>query len=388
MTRRRVTLLGATGSIGQSTLDLVSRNPEQFEIEALTARSSVGELAEAAKRLHAKLAVVADPSHYAALKEALAGSDVEAAAGPEALVEAAQRPSEILVSAIVGAAGLAPTLAAVKRGATVVLANKEALVSAGALMMRAVAKSKARLLPADSEHNAIFQVFEQEQRHAIDRIILTASGGPFRTCSLDEMAGVTPAQAVAHPNWSMGAKISVDSATMMNKGLELIEACLLFDAVPEQVDVVLHPQSIVHSMVEYVDGSVLAQLGNPDMRTPIAHALAWPERTTAGVGPLDLVKIGRLDFEAPDLRRYPCLGLAYDALRVGGTACAALNAANEIAVAEFLARRIRFTDIARVVGRVLERLSSQPVRSLDDVLAADQLARNDARSAVRALTAA
>lgn len=384
MTRRRVTLLGATGSIGQSTLDLVSRNPEQFEIEALTARSSVGELAEAAKRLHAKLAVVADPSHYAALKEALAGSGVEAAAGPEALVEAAQRPSEILVSAIVGAAGLAPTLAAVKRGATVVLANKEALVSAGALMMRAVAKSKARLLPADSEHNAIFQVFEQEQRHAIDRIILTASGGPFRTCSLDEMAGVTPAQAVAHPNWSMGAKISVDSATMMNKGLELIEAHYLFDLPEEKIEILVHPQSVIHSMVGYADGSVLAQLGVPDMRTPLAYCLSWPHRMRVPVARLDLAALGQLTFEPPDEVRFPALRLARSALRAGGAQPAILNAANEVAVEAFLAGHIAFPRIAATSQEVLERLPTTSVDNLEELLAADAEARRLARSVVEA----
>lgn len=384
MTRRRVTLLGATGSIGQSTLDLVSRNPEQFEIEALTARSSVGELAEAAKRLHAKLAVVADPSHYAALKEALAGSDVEAAAGPEALVEAAQRPSEILVSAIVGAAGLTPTLAAVKRGATVVLANKEALVSAGALMMRAVAKSKARLLPADSEHNAIFQVFEQEQRHAIDRIILTASGGPFRTCSLDEMAGVTPAQAVAHPNWSMGAKISVDSATMMNKGLELIEAHYLFDLPEEKIEILVHPQSVIHSMVGYADGSVLAQLGVPDMRTPLAYCLSWPHRMRVPVARLDLAALGQLTFEPPDEVRFPALRLARSALRAGGAQPAILNAANEVAVEAFLAGHIAFPRIAATSQEVLERLPTTSVDNLEELLAADAEARRLARSVVEA----
>jgi 1-deoxy-D-xylulose-5-phosphate reductoisomerase len=384
MTRRRVTLLGATGSIGQSTLDLVSRNPEQFEIEALTARSSVGELAEAAKRLHAKLAVVADPSHYAALKEALAGSDVEAAAGPEALVEAAQRPSEILVSAIVGAAGLAPTLAAVKRGATVVLANKEALVSAGALMMRAVAKSKARLLPADSEHNAIFQVFEQEQRHAIDRIILTASGGPFRTCSLDEMAGVTPAQAVAHPNWSMGAKISVDSATMMNKGLELIEAHYLFDLPEEKIEILVHPQSVIHSMVGYADGSVLAQLGVPDMRTPLAYCLSWPHRMRVPVARLDLAALGQLTFEPPDEVRFPALRLARSALRAGGAQPAILNASNEVAVEAFLAGHIAFPRIAATSQEVLERLPTTSVDNLEELLAADAEARRLARSVVEA----
>ena len=390
-------VLGSTGSIGLSTLDVAARHPDRYRVLGLAAHSNIGRLRDQCLRFSPRYAAVADPAAADELRRQLAadGCPTEVLGGDDAARElAALDEVDCVVAGIVGAAGLRPTLAAAEQGKRILLANKEVLVMAGALFMEAVRRSGALLMPIDSEHNAIFQCLPDDFATrglagvGVRRVLLTASGGPFREAPLERLPEVTPEEACAHPNWSMGRKISVDSATMMNKGLELIEACLLFDAVPEQVDVVLHPQSIVHSMVEYVDGSVLAQLGNPDMRTPIAHALAWPERTTAGVGPLDLVKIGRLDFEAPDLRRYPCLGLAYDALRVGGTACAALNAANEIAVAEFLARRIRFTDIARVVGRVLERLSSQPVRSLDDVLAADQLARNDARSAVRALTAA
>lgn len=390
-------VLGSTGSIGLSTLDVAARHPDRYRVLGLAAHSNIGRLRDQCLRFSPRYAAVADPAAADELRRQLAadGCPTEVLGGDDAARElAALDEVDCVVAGIVGAAGLRPTLAAAEQGKRILLANKEVLVMAGALFMEAVRRSGALLMPIDSEHNAIFQCLPDDfatrglAGAGVRRVLLTASGGPFRETPLERLPEVTPEEACAHPNWSMGRKISVDSATMMNKGLELIEACLLFDAVPEQVDVVLHPQSIVHSMVEYVDGSVLAQLGNPDMRTPIAHALAWPERTTAGVGPLDLVKIGRLDFEAPDLRRYPCLGLAYDALRVGGTACAALNAANEIAVAEFLARRIRFTDIARVVGRVLERLSSQPVRSLDDVLAADQLARNDARSAVRALTAA
>lgn len=393
----RLLVLGSTGSIGLSTLDVAARHPDRYRVLGLAAQSNIVRLREQCLRFTPRYAAVADPAAADELRRQLAadGCPTEVLGGAEAARElAALDEVDCVVAGIVGAAGLRPTLAAAEHGKRILLANKEVLVMAGALFMEAVRRSGALLMPIDSEHNAIFQCLPDDfaarglAGAGVRRVLLTASGGPFREAPLERLPEVTPEEACAHPNWSMGRKISVDSATMMNKGLELIEACLLFDAVPEQVDVVLHPQSIIHSMVEYVDGSVLAQLGNPDMRTPIAHALAWPERTTAGVGPLDLVKIGRLDFEAPDLRRYPCLGLAYDALRAGGTACAALNAANEIAVAEFLARRIRFTDIARVVGRVLERLSSQPVRSLDDVLAADQLARDDARTAVRALTAA
>lgn len=373
--RRRVTLLGATGSIGGSTLDLIARNPDAFAVEALTANRSVETLARQARAFGARLAVVADPDCYAALKEALAGSGVEAAAGPQALAEAAERPAELVVAAIVGAAGLAPTLAAVRRGAAVVLANKEALVCAGALMTAEVARHGATLLPADSEHNAVFQVFEAEQRGAIERIVLTASGGPFRTLSRDAMAAVTPAQAVAHPNWDMGAKISVDSATMMNKGLELIEAHHLFELPEERIEILVHPQSVVHSLVGYADGSMLAQLGTPDMRTPLAYCLAWPKRMAAPVERLDLAALGRLTFEAPDAERFPALRLAREALRAGGGAPAALNAANEVAVEAFLQGRLGFLEIAAVTEAVLERLAAAPAETLEAVLALDREAR-------------
>lgn len=380
--RRRVTLLGATGSIGQSTLDLIERNEGAFEVEALTANTSVETLARAARKVRAKLAVVAAADSYQALKEALAGSGIEAAAGPEAVVQAAERPAEVVVAAIVGAAGLAPTLAAVRRGATVVLANKESLVCAGPLMIAAVEEGGAQLLPADSEHNAIFQVFEQEQRHAIERIILTASGGPFRSFSSAAMEQVTPAQAIAHPNWEMGAKISVDSATMMNKGLELIEAHYLFDLPEEKIEILVHPQSVIHSMVGYSDGSVLAQLGVPDMRTPLAYCLSWPRRMAAPVQRLDLASLGKLTFEPPDEKRFPALRLARAALRAGGSSPTVLNAANEVAVEAFLSGRISFPRIAAIAEEVLEQSSKEPLRNLEQLFALDAEARRLARASL------
>lgn len=380
--RRRVTLLGATGSIGQSTLDLIERNEGAFEVEALTANTSVETLARTARKVRAKLAVVAAADSYQALKEALAGSGIEAAAGPEAVVQAAERPAEVVVAAIVGAAGLAPTLAAVRRGATVVLANKESLVCAGPLMIAAVEEGGAQLLPADSEHNAIFQVFEQEQRHAIERIILTASGGPFRSFSSEAMEQVTPAQAIAHPNWEMGAKISVDSATMMNKGLELIEAHYLFDLPEEKIEILVHPQSVIHSMVGYSDGSVLAQLGVPDMRTPLAYCLSWPRRMAAPVQRLDLASLGKLTFEPPDEKRFPALRLARAALRAGGSSPTVLNAANEVAVEAFLSGRISFPRIAAIAEEVLEQSSNEPLRNLEQLFALDAEARRLARASL------
>jgi len=319
--------------------------------------------------------VVADERQYAALKSALAGSGVEAAAGAEAVVEAAQRPSDWVMAAIVGAAGLRPTLAAVRRGAVVALANKECLVSAGQLMMREVRTAGATLLPVDSEHSAIFQCFDFERREGVEKIILTASGGPFRTFSAAEMEGVTPAQAVRHPNWSMGAKISVDSATMMNKGLELIEAHHLFDLPSERIEILVHPQSVVHSLVAYVDGSVLAHLGTPDMRTPIAYALGWPRRMHAPSARLNLAEIGQLSFEAPDFERFPALRLAREALGEGGLAPTVLNAANEVAVQAFLDGAIAFTSIARIVEKVLGLASAGRGESLEDIASADQAAR-------------
>ncbi len=373
--RRRVTILGSTGSVGCNTVDLIERNPDAYVVEALTAHHNVALLAEQARRLKPRLAVIADVSLFAGLKAALAGTGVTAAAGPESVVEAAAAPAEWVMASIVGAAGLEATLAAVRRGAIVALANKESLVCAGRLIMDEVARSDATMVPVDSEHNAVFQIFEADREEAVERIILTASGGPFRTLDLSAMRDVTPEQAVAHPNWSMGAKISVDSATMMNKGLELIEACHLFPIAEDRVEVLVHPQSVVHSMVAYVDGSVLAQLGAPDMRTPIAYALGWPHRIAAPAARLDLARIGQLTFEAPDIERFPALRLARAALKSGESAPAILNAANEVAVRGFLERRIGFLDIARIVEETLERLPPEPLGTIDDVYAVDERAR-------------
>lgn len=373
--RKTITILGATGSVGQSTLDLILRDPDAYEVVALTARSDVEGLAQAARASSARCAVIADEARFAQLKEALSGTGIEVAAGENAVVEAARRGADWTMAAIVGCAGLMPVIAALEGGKTLAFANKEALVSAGSLMMDAAGHSGAKLLPVDSEHNAIFQCLDQSAPRGVGRIILTASGGPFRTTPLADMARATPEQAIAHPNWSMGAKISVDSATMMNKGLELIEAHHLFALPAERLDVVIHPQSVVHSMVEYVDGSVLAQLGPADMRVPIAHTLAWPGRMDTPCERLDLTAIGRLDFEAPDLERFPALKLAREAMVAGGAAPAILNAANEAAVAAFLAREIAFGDIAGVVARVLDRYEPSAPVSIADVLAIDAEAR-------------
>ena len=379
---KRVTILGSTGSIGCNTVDLIARAPERFAVEAVTGNRNVRLLAEQARRLRAKLAVVADPALYDQLRDALAGSGIEAAAGAAAVVEAAARPAEWVMAAIVGAAGLKPTLAAVRRGAVVALANKECLVCAGDVMIAEVRAHRATVIPVDSEHSAIFQVFEFERAGMVERVVLTASGGPFRTWSKDKMAAATPDQAVAHPNWSMGAKISVDSATMMNKGLETIEAYHLFPIAKDQLDVVIHPQSVVHSMVSYADGSVLAQMGSPDMRTPIAYALAWPNRMAAPVERLDLVKIGALTFEKPDEDRFPALRLARQALAAGGSAPATLNAANEIAVAAFLDGQIGFLDIAAIVEDTLAANPAAPIADLGAVAEADATARQTAANAV------
>ncbi len=379
---RRVTILGSTGSVGCNTIDLIERQPEAFPVEALTANGNAELLADQARRLSARLAVVADESRYSDLKRALQGSGVEAAAGREALIEAANRPADWVMAAIVGAAGLAPTLTAIRRGAIVALANKECLVSAGPLMINEVASCGATMLPVDSEHNAIFQVFDFESRESIERIILTASGGPFRTYSREDMKAVTPAQAVAHPNWDMGAKISVDSATMMNKGLELIEAHYLFGLPEDRIDILVHPQSIVHSMVAYVDGSVLAQLGTPDMRTPISYTLGWPRRMAAPSARLDLAQIGNLSFETPDIQRFPAISLARQALKTGGSAPTILNAANEVAVLGFLDGEIGFLDIPRIVAATLERAATTTLDTLDHVLAADSESRDIAQSMI------
>jgi 1-deoxy-D-xylulose-5-phosphate reductoisomerase len=384
-TPRNVTILGSTGSVGQSTVDLIARDPESYRVEALVAGNSVEALAEQARRLTAKMAVVANPQRYRALKDALIGTSIEAAAGPEAVTEAASRPAEWVMAAIVGFAGLAPTLCAARRGAMVALANKEALVCAGRLLTDAVQDSGGVLLPVDSEHNAIFQVFDAGQRSAVDRLILTASGGPFRNWSLADMAEATPEQALAHPNWDMGAKISIDSATMMNKGLELIEAHLLFGLPSQQIEIVVHPQSVIHSMVAYRDGSVLAQLGTPDMRVPISHALGWPARIDGPAERLEFANLSPLTFERPDSGRFPSLRLARQALVLGGFAPIVLNAANEVAVAAFLARRIGFLDIARIVEDVLAADSALvgPAESLQQVHAVEQEARLRAEEAVK-----
>jgi 1-deoxy-D-xylulose-5-phosphate reductoisomerase len=373
--RRRVTILGATGSVGRSTLDLIGREPERFALVALTAGRDVEGLVELARSFRPELAVIGDETKLGRLEAALAGTGIRSAAGEQALIGAAGAGADWTMAAIVGTAGLKPVMRALEGGSTVALANKEALVSAGTLMVEAAAASAATLLPVDSEHNAIFQCFDRSQPESVRRIILTASGGPFRTRSLEEMKTVTAAQAVAHPNWSMGAKISVDCATLMNKGLELIEAYHLFPVEEDALDIVVHPQSVIHSLVEYRDGSVLAQLGAPDMRIPIAYTLAWPERMETPCERLDLVRIASLDFEAPDFERFPALGLARAALRAGGAKPAILNAANEVAVASFLESRIGFLDIISVVGEVLAAFDPGEPSSIDEVLDIDRQAR-------------
>ncbi|CDF82589.1 1-deoxy-D-xylulose 5-phosphate reductoisomerase [Pseudomonas knackmussii B13] len=388
---QQVCVLGATGSIGLSTLDVLARHPQRYQVFAITGYSRLAELEALCLTHRPQFAVVANDEQARHLLGGLqaAGLKTRVLVGEQGLCEVAGHPDvDVVMAAIVGAAGLKPTLAAVQAGKRVLLANKEALVMSGALFMHEVHASGAVLLPIDSEHNAIFQCMPGDYARGLDqvgvrRILLTASGGPFRETPLEALANVTPEQACAHPNWSMGRKISVDSASMMNKGLELIEACWLFDAAPSRVEVVIHPQSVIHSLVDYVDGSVLAQLGNPDMRTPIAHALAWPERIDSGVSPLDLFSVARLDFQAPDEQRFPCLRLAREAAEAGGSAPAVLNAANEVAVAAFLERRIRFTEIAVIIDEVLNREAAAPVECLDAVLAADKRAREAAQAWLR-----
>lgn len=374
---KKVAILGCTGSIGKSTLDLIERSPDEFEITALTAAVNVGALADAARRTKARLAVIADESRLRDLEEVLQGSGCRAAAGVDALVEAATGDSDLVMAAIVGCAGLRPTMAAVEAGKTVALANKEALVTAGDLMTDAAKTSGATLLPVDSEHNAIFQSLAGSRIDQVSRIILTASGGPFRTASAETMRNATPAQAVAHPNWTMGAKISVDSATLMNKGLELIEAHYLFGLPSERIDILVHPQSVIHSLVEFIDGSVLAQLGSPDMRIPIAYALAWPDRMPTPAQRLDLAAIARLDFGEPDLERFPALRLSREALEAGGSTPAVLNAANEVAVATFLDGRISFPDIIKLVDIALQENDSPAPRSIEDVFEIDRKVRTE-----------
>jgi len=381
---RKITILGATGSVGKSTLDLLRRDRDRFEVAAVTAATNVEQLAEIARETGAKLAAIADESRIGDLQDLLGGTQCRAVGGEGALVEAASGEADLVIAAIVGCAGLQPVMAAVEAGKTIALANKEALVTAGALMTDAAAASGAILLPIDSEHNAIFQCLAGNRSVDVSRIILTASGGPFRTATAEFINSATPAQAVAHPNWSMGAKISVDSATLMNKGLELIEAHYLFRLPSQQLDIVIHPQSVIHSMVEFVDGSVLAQLGSPDMRVPIAYALAWPDRMPTPAQRLDFAAIGRLDFETPDLERFPALRLARQALEAGGAAPIVLNAANEIAVASFLAGEIAFGDIVALVRDALNGANYDAPHSIGDVLEIDRVTRERTRGMMKA----
>lgn len=380
---KSVTILGSTGSIGKSTVDIIRRHPDDYRVVALTGNKNIALLAEQAKLLNAEVAVTADKNNYAALKDALSGSSVRVEAGDDAVKAAAGLDADWTMSSIVGAAGLIPTMEAVKRGKTLALANKETLVCAGEIVMRAIKETKTVLVPVDSEHSAIFQTLEERHRAAVDRILLTASGGPFREKDTAFMAQVTPEQAVAHPNWSMGAKISVDSATMMNKGLEIIEAYHLFGFGTDRIEVLVHPQSIVHSAVAYIDGSVLAHLGMPDMRTPIAYALAYPHRMESPTKPLDLTVLSGLTFSHPDEAKFPALRVAKTALNKGQTATAVMNAANEVAVGAFLNRKIGFLDIVKTVEAVLDKMSLPAVRTIEDVIAVDEQAREQAAAVIR-----
>jgi 1-deoxy-D-xylulose-5-phosphate reductoisomerase len=377
---RTVTVLGATGSVGTSTVDLLKRGNGKYRVDAVTAHKNAGQLAQIARDLNARLAVVADPAAYGELKDALSGSGIQAASGEAALIEAAERPADWVMAAVSGSVGLKPTLAAAKRGATVALANKECLVCAGAMFMRTAAAAGTTVLPVDSEHNAIFQALTAGPREDVSRIVITASGGPFRTWTREAMRSAKLEQALKHPNWSMGPKITIDSATMMNKCLELIEAHHLFAVEPAQLAVLVHPQSIIHGMVEYRDGSVVAQLGSPDMRIPIAHCLAWPSRIDGPAARLDLAKVGSLTFEAPDPDRFPALALGRRALETGGAAPTILNAANEVAVAAFIAGRIGFGGIAELVEATLEaaerRNATAEPQDIDEALAVDHMARS------------
>jgi len=375
---RSVTVLGSTGSVGTQTVELLAGAPQQFRVRALVAGRNATLLAEQAIALNAERAVISDPTRFQDLRQALAGTEITVAAGPDAVIEAASMPVDWTMAAITGAVGLAPTLAAIRGGGVIALANKEALVCAGDVMLRAVKAAGAKLLPVDSEHNAIFQSLADGNHGAVERIVLTASGGPFRTASMEDMAKATPEAALKHPVWSMGAKISIDSATLMNKGLEVIEAARLFEFTEDQIGVLVHPQSVIHGLVCYHDGSVVAQLGAPDMRIPISHTLAWPARMATQSPRLDLALLARLDFAEPDMVRFPALALARDALRAGGGAPTVLSAANEVAVEAFLQRRIGFLDIANTVSRVLHALGAPQADTLDDVIALDAAARRTA----------
>ncbi len=372
---RSVTVLGSTGSIGRSTVDLLLKNPDRFTVEALVAQKDVTTLAIQAKALQAKLAVVEDESCYCALKEALADTGIEVSAGKAAVIEAAQAPAEWVMSAIVGTAGLRPTYAAIERGAIIALANKESMISAGPVVLKALKKYKATLLPVDSEHNAIFQVFHELHRPEVDKLILTASGGPFRTFTPEQMTSITLEQALKHPNWSMGPKVTIDCANLMNKGLEMIEASYIFDFPEDQIDILIHPQSIVHSLVSYRDGSVLAQLGIHDMRVPIAHTLAWPTRMPTDLPRLDLSAIKQLTFETPDAQQFPAISLARQVLKSGKDRPTVLNAANEVAVQSFIQRKISFLDIVPICQETLDQISESSPGSIDEVFLIDQHAR-------------
>jgi 1-deoxy-D-xylulose-5-phosphate reductoisomerase len=375
---KTISILGSTGSVGTQTLDLIVAEPDRYRVKALVGGRNVGLLAEQAKRCRAEIAVIHDPAALGTLRAALAGTGIAAGAGPTAVREAAAMPADWTMASIIGMAGLHPTLAAIRRGGAIAFANKEVLVSAGDIMMDAVAEAGARLLPVDSEHNAIFQCLETHNRSAVERVILTASGGPFRQTSREAMATITPEAALRHPVWSMGAKISIDSATMMNKGLEVIEAARLFGLASEAVEVLVHPQSVVHGIVCYSDGSMLAQMGAPDMHIPIAHALGWPERLATTANRLDLTSLAKLEFSLPDTVRFPALRVAREVLAAGGAAPAIMNAANEVAVAAFLARRIGFLDIVATVEAVLDRLGAPPANDLDSIIAFDTAARQAA----------
>ncbi len=389
--RKSLTILGATGSVGASVLKVIAHSPERYEVNALVAGNNVEALAKACRETGAKRAVIGDPSKYDALKSALAGTDIEVSAGREAVVEVAGQKVDMLVSAMVGAAGLEPTVAGIKAGSDIALANKETLVCAGTLVCALAEKQQSTLLPMDSEHNAIFQVFDQDDPKAVDKVIVTASGGPFRTASLEEMRVATPEMALKHPNWSMGQRITIDSATMVNKGLELIEAFHLFPIEADQLEVLVHPQSIVHGMVKYCDGSLLAHMATPDMCGPIAHCLAYPRRKAAPVADLDLGMIGRLDFEKPDFARFPALGLALDVMKQGDGAGTVFNAADEVAVEAFVARKIGFLQITQVLQLVLDRLHTQNMlgcpQELEEILQLDQVARRVANEVIGKLAA-
>ena len=368
---KTISILGSTGSVGRATVDLIKRMPQTYSVDSLTANKNWQLLAEQAKILKPRYVAISTQQYYQPLKNALNGEDILIGAGEKAIIDAGDREVDLLMAAIVGIAGLLPTISAIRRGTTVALANKECLVSSGEIFIREASDAQAKLIPVDSEHNAIFQVFETHNKAKLDRLILTASGGPFRNCTIDEMKGKNPQEALAHPNWDMGPKISIDSATMMNKGLEIIEAHYLFSVEESLIDVVIHPQSIVHSLVSYLDGSVLAQLADPDMKIPIAYALSWPKRMDATIPRLDLLKIGSLEFFKPDTKRFPALNLARESINLGGSSNLVLNAANEVAVAGFLAGKIKFTDIVATVEKVLDKNVETAPKSIEEVIFMD-----------------